>query len=150
MEGVREGYEFFLQHAPGVAVGVATEDWISSISEQIEATIDNLESFTGSSKGIDFLSGDLMEFYHAGTANVDAAVKGLTPDFVVPRTTAFGSADIVRESTGEMWQVKYYKDPAASVKAQTVTYGEAAHNPATAAGAKASLESGLVGVIRRI
>ena len=145
MEGVREGYEFFLQHAPGVAVGVATEDWISSISEQIEATIDNLESFTGSNKGIDFLSGDLMDFYHAGTANVDAAVKGLTPDFVVPRTTAFGSADIVRESTGEMWQVKYYKDPAASVKAQTVTYGEAAHNPATAAGAKAALESGLVG-----
>ena len=54
MTGVREGYDFFLQHAPGVAVGAATEDWVSSISEQIELTIENLESFTGSHKGIDF------------------------------------------------------------------------------------------------
>ena len=138
MTGVREGYEFFLQHAPGVAVGVATEDWIASISEEIEKTINNLESFTGSNKGIDFLSGDLMEFYHAGTANIDAAVKNLTPDFVVPRTTAFASPDIVRESTGEMWQVKYYKNPVESAKHQSVTFAEAARNRSTAAGAQAA------------
>ena len=107
MTGVREGYEFFLQHAPGVAVGVATEDWIASISEEIEKTIDNLESFTGSNKGIDFLSGDLMEFYHAGTANIDAARQGLIADFEVPRSTGFGTPDITSASRGIQWQVKY-------------------------------------------
>ena len=107
MAGVREGYEFFLQHAPGVAVGVATEDWIASISEEIKKTIDNLESFTGSNKGINFLSGDLMEFYHAGTANIDAARQGLIADFEVPRSTGFGTPDITSASRGIQWQVKY-------------------------------------------
>lgn len=142
MTGVREGYEFFLQHAPGIVVGDATEDWIAVISEQLQYTIDNLESFEGSAKGIDFLSGDLMEFYHAGTANVDAAVKGLEADFFVPRTTEFGSPDIVRLSTGEQWQVKYGATAELSAKYQVITYGEAARKGSVHA-AKL-LESGAV------
>ena len=143
MAGVREGYEFFLQHAPGVAVGVATEDWIASISEEIEKTIDNLESFTGSNKGINFLSGDLMEFYHAGTANIDAARQGLIADFEVPRSTGFGTPDITSASRGIQWQVKYGATAKLSAKYQVITYGEAARRGS--AEAAKLLESGSVG-----
>lgn len=133
MAGVREGYEFYLHHAPGAAVAELTGIWVDGISEQIEQAIEHLEAFEGSAKGIDFLSGDVMEFWHADTANIDAAVKGLTPDFVVPRSTGFGTPDVVRESTGEMWQVKYGATAELSAKYQDITFGEAARSGSTTA-----------------
>lgn len=143
MNGVREGCEFFCLHAPGVIAAESMDSWITAVSDQIEDAVEDLLQFEGSKKGIDFLSGDVMEFWHADTANIDAAVKRLDADFTVPRSTGFGTPDIVRESTGQMWQVKYGKDAEASAKYQSVTYSEASHKGSPTA--KALIDSGAVG-----
>lgn len=147
MDGVREGYEFFLQHAPGYLAGQYSEDvivgeWLAPIVKQISETIENLLAFEGSKKTIDTLSGDVMEFYIAGTANIDAARKGLVADFKVLRSTGFGTPDITSESRGLQWQVKCGATPELSAKYQVITYGEAARRGVVKA--KKLLESGSV------
>lgn len=145
MIDIKEGYEFFLLHsATSQASKHYISDWIEPITREINSTVDSLTSFEGSKKTIETLSGDIMEFFHAGTANIDAASKGLTADFSVPRSTDFGSPDIIRKSTGEAWQVKYYRNGVESAKAQTITYKEAANNPSASTGAQEVLKKGIV------
>lgn len=145
MTDIKDGFEFFTLHSTASQAGKHyISDWLEPIQKAIDETVDNLNSFTDSKKTIETLSGDIMEFFHAGTANIDAASKGLTADFYVPRSTDFGSPDILRKSTGEAWQVKYYRNGVESAKAQTVTYKEAVNNPSTTTGAQEALKKGIV------
>ena len=142
---IKDGFDFFALHSASAKISQSyTSEWLNPIIKEIRETIDNLSSFEGSEKTIETLSGDIMEFFHAGTANIDAASKGLTADFSVPRSNVLGSPDIVRKSTGELWQVKYYKNGVESAKAQTITYKEAVNNPSTSVGAREALKKGIV------
>ena len=130
MEGVKEGYEFFASAAPaGLAAESAfawSSGYVANIDKEIDTLVDCLSEFTGSNKTIDTLSGDLAEFWYAHTFNIEAAAKESANRAWVPRSNEFGSVDI-DTNFGAAYQLKMYANGEAAAKAQSISYGQAAH-----------------------
>lgn len=142
MDGFEDGYEFFSRHA---GMAVASEDavrWVDSIERAVDAFVDDMATFEGNAKRTEILAGDVAEFWLADTYNIDLAVHRSTgPRAEVPRSTGYGTPDVV---VGDArYQVKYYQDASASVKAQSITFGEDARRGSPSA--RALIDSGLVG-----
>ncbi len=144
MEGLKDGYDFFAKVAPtDLLANLAGKDvsqYVGDIDLEIDALLDALSEFSGSNKTIDTLSGDLAEFWHAHTFNIDAVVKGSEHRAWVPRSSEFGSIDI-ETNFGESYQLKYYATGEATAKAQSVTYSQSAHHGSP--NAMHAIESGL-------
>ena len=66
------------------------------------------------------LKGDAAEFWHAGTFNIDAALKDSQHRAFVDRSHDFASTDI-STNFGDRYGLKYYIDARASAKAQSVS-----------------------------
>jgi hypothetical protein len=143
MDGLREGYEYFVSQA-GVASVIKSygdwDQWITTVEKAIESFPEHLRSFEGSNKRVEVLAGEVAEFWHADTFNVQAALNRSTgPRAKVPRSNSYGSADA---TLGEKaYQLKYHKDAGSSVKALSKTFGQDAQR----ASAKALIDAGLFG-----
>ncbi|MBQ3508546.1 MAG: hypothetical protein IJA90_00810 [Peptococcaceae bacterium] len=123
MDGFCEGYEYF-SRSTGNAYGVLHgQRYVSSVEETIEALENDLNQFKGYGTKIDALKGDIAEFWHSGTHNIDAALKGSRMRTYVDRSHEFASADII-SNWGELFGLKYYKTGADSAKAQATSYYE--------------------------
>lgn len=142
MDGFEDGYEFFSRHA---GMAVASEDamrWVDSIERAVDAFVEDMASFEGNAKRTEILAGDVAEFWLADTYNIDLAVhRSAGPRAEVPRSTGYGTPDVVVGDT--RYQVKFYQDADASVKAQSITFGESARRGSPSA--QALIDSGLVG-----
>ena len=142
MEGLREGYEFYSRQAGIAHAVIDSEQWIDAIDEAIEAFVEDMASFEGNAKKAEILAGDVAEFWHADTFNIDAAIhRSSGPRAEVPRSTGFGTPDVVIGD--RQYQLKYYANADASVRAQSVTFGQEAHQGSPSA--QALLDAGLVG-----
>lgn len=142
MDGFRDGYEFFSQHAEAYVASEDAERWIESIEQAVDAFVDDMASFEGTAKRAEILAGDVAEFWHADTYNIDLAVhRSTSPRAEVPRSTGFGTPDIVIGDKN--YQVKFYADADASIKAQSITFGESARRGSPSA--QALIDGGLVG-----
>lgn len=117
--------------------------YTGKIIQERDKLIEVLNGFKGNAKNIDFLKGDIAEFWHGGTFNINAAQKSSAAHAEVPRSSELGSPDIVLNS-GEKYQLKYYKTAKESAKAQATSYKQAANNPSTKKGATERIESGEV------
>lgn len=118
MNGFKEGYSFFEKHASdffGVSSGT---EYINSVDVEIENLIDALNEFDGSGARVETLKGDVAEFWHAGTFNIDAAVNGSQHRVQVDRSHDFGSVDVSGKNFDAEYGLKYYKDGAESAKQQ--------------------------------
>ena len=74
MIGFEEGYKFFTQNASGI-VGVEVGDsYIRTVNSEINNLVDDLNSLEGFSTASKMLKGDVAEFWHSGTFNIDAAL----------------------------------------------------------------------------
>ncbi len=127
MEGFREGYEFFESVAGSLVAAQNsadyTEEYIRSIEHEVDELIKGLNSFQGFATQPAQLKGDVAEFWHAGTFNVGAAVKGSDHRAMVDRSHDFGSVDITT-NFGKNYGSKYYKTAQESAKAQAKIYQE--------------------------
>ena len=118
MEGFREGYDFFQSHAGnfvGVSEGV---QYVNSVENEIRKLVENLNQFSSNKAGVSTLKGDVAEFWHAGTFNINAAVKGSNHRVVVDRSHERGSVDIRGKNFESNFGLKYYKNGAESAKQQ--------------------------------
>ena len=142
MDGLRDGYEFFSHNAGAGMAAVDSKQWIDSIEQAVDELVKDMASFEGSAKRTDILAGDVAEFWLADTFNIDAAAhRSSGPRAEVPRSTGYGTPDVI---LGErQYQVKFYRDAEASMKAQSVTFGEGARRGSPSA--RSLIESGLVG-----
>lgn len=119
MEGFAEGYEFFANHASGFVSGELGNIYIESISEAIKELTDNLNGFKGYKTLSDQLKGDVAEYWHAGTFNIDAAVNDSSSRATVPPPGLKGFASVDAETSwGERYGLKYYKNGVESAKQQ--------------------------------
>lgn len=133
--------ESYLASIYGAEKGI---EYTGKIIQERDKLIAALNKFKGNAKSIDKLKGDIAEVWHGGTFNIDAAQKSSTANAKVPRSTDFGSPDIVLDS-GEEYQLKYYKNAKESAKAQATSNKQAANNQSTKKGATERIESGKVG-----
>lgn len=131
MNDFEAGYRFFENNA-GAALGMnAGEAYINSIQKEIDSILRDFHSFKGFQTNAEQLKGDVAEFWHAGTFNIDAAVKGSKHRVAVDRSHGLGSAD-ASSDFGMSFGMKYYQDGAASAKQQAKSiferYQEYRHN----------------------
>ncbi len=145
MEGLREGYEYFASHANVAEVVELYGDydrWIASVEKEIEAFSEHMAQFEGFKTDANKLAGDVAEFWHADTFNIQRALeRSAGPRAEVPRTNGYGSPDV--KLGDQSYQLKYYRDADASVMAQSRTFGQDARQGSPSA--QALLDSGLAG-----
>ena len=120
MVGFEEGYEFFRKNASGFVGADMGDSYIRTINTEINHTVNDLNSLEGFSTASKVLKGDVAEFWHSGTFNIDAAVKGSSDRAFVDRSHDFASTD-VSTNFGDRYGLKYYSDGQASAKAQAVS-----------------------------
>ena len=117
MNDFEEGYRFFEKSTCVTAGCEAGSAYVASVQREIDALITDLRSFKGYQTNPSQLKGDIAEFWHAGTFNIDAAVKGSDHRVTVDRSHGLGSADI-SSNFGKSFGLKYYSDGASSAKQQ--------------------------------
>lgn len=120
MVGFEDGYEFFRKNASGVMGVEVGDSYIKTINMEINETINDLNSLKGFSTDAKVLKGDVAEFWHSGTFNIDAAVKSSSDRAFVDRSHDFASTDI-STNFGDRYGLKYYSNGQASAKAQSTS-----------------------------
>ena len=127
MGGFQEGYDFF-QRNVGAAMGefagadFAAErlSFVSSVEDEISTLEQSINDFMGSHTASKILKGDIAEFWHAGTFNINAATNESVNRAFVDRSHDFGSVD-VSTSFGDNYGLKYYGNGQESAKAQATS-----------------------------
>lgn len=139
MNEFNEGFDFFIEHAAdfsGIQIG---NEYVETINGEIQNFVDSIAHFKGMQSSIDTLKGDLAEFWHAGTFNIDAAVKGSSHRMQVDRSHDFGSVDVSGKNFDGDFGLKYYKTGVDSAKQQAKSVFEA-YKKYQSSGGKESLE----------
>ena len=125
MEGLREGYEFYAKNSAAFTGADQAHEWVEGIDEAIDALQSGLEEFAGKNTPVDSLGGQVAETWHAGTFNIDAAIKESSDRATRLESTDLGSVDVKLDSGAE-YSLKYNKNAGTSLKEQAKTFGEKA------------------------
>lgn len=96
-----------------------TQNVQQAVDKLTQDLIKNAQQNTAKNSKI--LGGDLAEFWHADTFNIDAVIKQKSVGADIPRVNTLGSADVVL-ATGEDVQLKYYATAQQSVNKQRTSY----------------------------
>ena len=112
-----EGYNFFEKNM-GAQLGVnVTNMYVNNIYTEILKLIKNLNDFKGFQTNVNQLKGNIAEFWHSGTFNIDAIAKGSSNRASVLQSNDFASVDIVT-NFGDDYGLKYYKTAVDSANQQ--------------------------------
>ena len=123
MDGFREGYEYFSRSAGSAQAAFAGEAYVDGIIQEINNLSENINKFNGSHTASKQLKGDIAEFWHSGTFNIDAAVKGSNSRSEVLRSHGLGSIDIKVNDT-DAYGSKYDATAAETLRQQAKTFYE--------------------------
>ena len=103
-----EGYNFFEKNIGGQLGANATNVYVNNVHNEILNLMKNLNDFKGFQTGINQLKGNIAEFWHSGTYNINAVARGSTNRTFVLQSNEFGSVDI-GSNFGNDYGLKYYK-----------------------------------------
>lgn len=138
MTAFEEGYAFFAKQAGVQIAGFEGGIYVGQVDEEIAKLIHDLNAFEGFKTKPDMLKGDIAEFWHSDTFNVNAVARGTANRAFVDRSHDFASADI-SSNFGEVFGLKYYKNGTASAQQQAKSVFERFHEY-QASGGKDTLE----------
>lgn len=117
MNAFEEGYAFFEKQAGVQMAARLGGEYVALVDKEITKLLTDLNAFDGFKTGADKLKGDIAEFWHADTFNVEAAARGSNHRAFIDRSHDFASADI-SSNFGKLFGLKYYKTGEASAKQQ--------------------------------
>ena len=117
MVGFEEGYAFCTRSSGSLFASLEGKRYVQTVDSEIDKLVDDLNSMKGSNTDIAALKGDVAEFWHAGTFNIDAALDGSSDRAYVERDHGFASVD-VSTNFGKKYGLKYYKSGSESAKQQ--------------------------------
>ena len=123
MDGFREGYEYFSRNAGSIHAAFSGDGYVNSIVTEIDNLSKDINQFKGFQTASNKLKGDIAEFWHSGTFNIDAAVKGSGSKSEVLRSHGLGSVDIKVNNT-DAYGSKYDATAAATLRQQAKTFYE--------------------------
>lgn len=139
MTAFEEGYAFFEKNTGVQMAGFEGSAYVESVDAEVNKLLHDLNAFNGFLTNPDMLKGDIAEFWHADSFNVNAAARDTANRAFVDRSHDFASADI-SSNFGQVFGLKYYKTGAASAKQQAKSVFER-FNEYRSAGGKSSLSS---------
>ena len=127
MSSFEEGFKFFQRNAGdvfaayhGADFGTGRAEYIDSVDQEISALEESINAFFGDHTPAKQLKGDIAEFWHAGTFNVNAATNQSANRAIVDRSNEFGSVD-VSSNFGKDFGLKYYANAEESAKHQAIS-----------------------------
>lgn len=123
MDGFREGYEYFSRNAGSSYAAFSGDAYVNGIVTEIDNLSKDINQFKGFQTASNKLKGDIAEFWHSGTFNIDAAVKGSGSKSEVLRSHGLGSVDIKVNNT-DAYGSKYDATAAATLRQQAKTFYE--------------------------
>lgn len=139
MNAFEEGYAFFEKQAGVQSVAYLGSEYVAQVDTEIAKLLADLNAFNGFKTGADKLKGDIAEFWHADTFNIDAVARGSDHYAFIDRSHDFASADI-SSNFGKLFGLKYYKTGEASAKQQAKSVFDRFHEYRSAGG-KDTLEA---------
>ncbi len=116
----QEGWNEVLEHSSNYT-GSLLGDNCGRISEAIQDLEETLNKVQGKNTPSGQLSGNMAEFWHAGTFNINAAMQNSVNQTTVEESNGLASVDI-SSSWGEDFGLKYMRDAAASAKEQSISW----------------------------
>lgn len=124
MNAFEEGYAFFEKNAATAKASFMGAEYVDRVNQEIDVLLRDLnDNFQGYGTKPNILKGDIAEFWHADTFNINAVVNDSAHRAFVERSHGLGSPDIIT-NFGKSYQAKYYNDGAHSAKAQAITFFE--------------------------
>ncbi|ETP72539.1 hypothetical protein UYO_1468 [Lachnospiraceae bacterium JC7] len=125
-KAIENGFTYMATNVAGVTAGGAGGQYVENVSEAIQQLTDGMNSYSGSNLGIGQLKGFAAEQYHAGTFNINAALRGTTNRAFVNASTKHASVDI-STNFEKNYSLKYYADATLSAKNQAKNVIQAYH-----------------------
>lgn len=120
MEDLKRGYRFFTENTSGIIGANISNNYVLEINQEIDKLEEHMNNeFKGFKTPSKILKGDVMEYWHSDTFNINSAVAASKNTTHVNRSHEFASSDI-SSNYGEHYGVKAYDTGIESAKAQSV------------------------------
>ena len=122
MDDFERGYDFALRQSGAHLGAEAGADYIRDVRAAIDELYRRMNAYDyyrATKPAQESLKGFIAEEYAAGTANIDAAVKGSAERFEVLHSHDLGSVDVA--GPGSTYQLKVYESPYQAVRALGTT-----------------------------
>ena len=122
----KTGWKTFQESVSTLQGANNSDEYINNILSEIDNLQQNLDSLKGFCTPKEQLKGDVAEFWHNGTFNINAALNRSEFRTKVVRSQEFASVDI-SSNWKQNYGLKYYKNAAMTAKAQSIDYWEYFH-----------------------
>lgn len=120
---LKEGYNLAIKNLAASYGSEVGGEYVHNIQKTIDILMKDINSFNGFKTDSDMLQGDLAEFWHADTFNINATINNSSYKASVNRSHGLASPDVTLNDGTEIG-LKYYKSAAASANAQAKSYFE--------------------------
>lgn len=118
---IKEGYDFAIKNQAGAYGADTGWEYVHKIEEAINILAKDINAFKGFKTNSNMLQGDLAEFWHADTFNINAAISNSSYEAIVNRSHDMASPDVTLNNGTEIG-LKYYKSAVESANAQSKSY----------------------------
>lgn len=119
---IKEGFESAVQNTGAQYAAKNAEEYILKVNDAIDKLNSDINSFAGFQTNSNMLQGDIAEFWHGDTFNINAAINESSAKAIIDRSHELASPDIFVSDGADniiKYGLKYYKDGIASAKAQS-------------------------------
>ena len=123
---IEKGFSYLETNVAGGVAGGMAGQYVKNVSEAIQQLTDGMNSYSGSDLGVAQLKGFVAEQFHAGTFNINAALRDSANRAFVDASNKHASVDI-STNFGKDYSLKYYADGALSAKNQAKNVIQAYH-----------------------
>ena len=116
-EAFFEGYNFFEKNVGSQLGANVTDTYVNNVYNEILTLTKNLNDFKEFKTNVNQLKGNIAEFWHSGTFNINAIERNSNNRAFVLKSNDFASVDI-GSNFGDDYGLKYYKTAVDSANQQ--------------------------------
>ena len=120
MNSFEEGYRFYSEQAGATVAAFEANEYIENVAEALDKLEKDINYFEVYRTPVAQLKGDIFEYWHSDTFNLDAVLNDSSNQTYVNRSHDLGSVDI-SSNFGAGFGLKVYRDGEASAQAQAVS-----------------------------
>lgn len=120
MNSFEEGYRFYAEQTGAAVAAFGEDEYVEKVAEALDDLEKDINNFEVYNTPVAQLKGDIFEFWHSDTFNLDAVLNDSSNRTFVDRSHDLGSVDI-SSNFGADFGLKAYQNGEASAKAQAVS-----------------------------
>lgn len=119
----KQGYKSYVNLLGGSLGAQYGDNYVLDINKAINVLNEDINAFCGYNTPIGQLKGDIAEFWHSDTFNINAKLNGSGFHTLVDRSHDYASADIT-SNWGKGFGLKYLRNGTETAKAQSISHFE--------------------------